>query len=57
MVRKISFAEILKQVKDRDAQERQFGIDEDTTGIQSENDYIGNKDTKPDFLKKHLFTK
>ena len=41
VVRKISFAEILQQVKDRDVQERQFGIDEDTEGIKSEHDYIG----------------
>lgn len=41
VVRKISFAEILQQVKDRDAQERQFGMDEDTEGIKSGNDYIG----------------
>ena len=41
VVRKISFAEILQQVKDRDVQERQFGIDEDTEGIESEHDYIG----------------
>ena len=41
VVPKISFAEILQQVKDRDVQERQFGIDEDTKGIKSEHDYIG----------------
>ena len=41
VVRKISFAEILQQVKDRDVQERQFWIDEDTEGIESEHDYIG----------------
>ena len=41
VVPKISFAEILQQVKDRDVQERQFGIDEDTDGIKSEHDYIG----------------
>ena len=40
VVRKISFAEILQQVKDRDTQERQLGIDEDTEGVQSENHYI-----------------
>ena len=41
VVRKISFAEILQQVKERDAQERQFGIDEDMEEIKSEHDYIG----------------
>ena len=41
VVPKISFAEILQQVKDRDVQERQFGIDEDTEGIKCEHDYIG----------------
>ena len=33
VVHKISFAEILQQVKDRDLQERQFGIDEDMNMI------------------------
>ena len=41
VVPKISFAEILQQVKERDVQERQFGIDEDADGIKSEHDYIG----------------
>ena len=41
VVRKISFAEILQQVKDRDVQERQFGMDEDAEGVKSEDEYIG----------------
>ena len=41
VVPKISFAEILQQVKERDVQERQFGIDEDADGIKSEHDYFG----------------
>ena len=41
VVRNISFAEILQQVKDRDAQERQFGMDEDEEGVKSEDNYIG----------------
>ena len=40
VVRKISFAEILQQVKDRDVQERQLGMDEDAEGMQSGSDYI-----------------
>ena len=41
VVRKINFAEILQQVKNRDVQERQLGIEEDTEGIKCEYDYIG----------------
>jgi hypothetical protein len=41
VVRKISFAEILQQVKDRDVQERQFGIDEDAEGVKNDDNYIG----------------
>ncbi|CAB4032911.1 voltage-dependent N-type calcium channel subunit alpha-1B-like isoform X1, partial [Paramuricea clavata] len=40
VVRKISFVEILQQVRDRDVQERQLGMDEDAEGMQSGSDYI-----------------